>query len=206
MRDLSLRLTVRGAVLAVALVGALWVAPALLGCLRAAAAEEGAYATGEPASFAEPARGPETNLPLPRFVSMKASSANARRGPSQSYRIDWEFVRRGMPLQVTAEYGHWRRVQDAEGQGGWVHHSLLTGGRTVLMRGEDMVPLRTEPSEGGRLLAWAEPGAIARLDRCEGAWCRISAEPPDACEGLWCRISTGRIDGWVAKAVLWGVE
>jgi SH3-like domain-containing protein len=188
MRVLTLRLAVLSAVLATAL--------ALPGGLRAAAEE----------AAGEPVRGPETNLPLPRFVSMKAASANARRGPSQSYRIDWEFVRRGMPLRVTGEYGHWRRVEDAEGQGGWVHHSLLTGVRTVLMRGGDMVPVLEEPSERGRLIAWAEPGAVARLDRCEGDWCRISAERPEACEGLWCRISSGRIDGWAPKGMLWGVE
>ena len=32
--------------------------------------------------------GPETNLPMPRFVSLKASESNVRRGPSLSHRID----------------------------------------------------------------------------------------------------------------------
>ena len=35
--------------------------------------------------------GPETNLPLPRFVSLKAGKANIRRGPGLTYRIDWIF-------------------------------------------------------------------------------------------------------------------
>ena len=65
-------------------------------------------------------RGPVTNLPMPRYVSLKADEGNARRGPSLSHRIDWVFTRRDMPLEVTAEYGHWRRVQDRDGQGGWV--------------------------------------------------------------------------------------
>jgi SH3-like domain-containing protein len=187
MRALSLRLAVLGAVLAVVLVPA--------GGLRAAAEEA-----------AEPVRGAVTNLPLPRYVSLKASSGNARRGPNLSYRVDWEFLRRGMPLRVTAEYGQWRRVEDAEGQGGWMHHGLLSGARTVMVQGAEMAPMLTEPSDRGRLIAWAEPGAVARLDLCEGEWCRISAESPEACEGLWCRISTGRVDGWVPRGVLWGVD
>ena len=69
------------------------------------------------------ALGPETNLPMPRFVSLKASEANVRRGPSLTHRIDWVFKRRDMPLQVVAEYGHWRRVIDRDGQGGWVHYT-----------------------------------------------------------------------------------
>jgi SH3-like domain-containing protein len=52
-------------------------------------------------------RGPVTNLPLPRFVSLKASEGNVRRGPSLTHRIDWVFTRRDMPLEITAEHGHW---------------------------------------------------------------------------------------------------
>ncbi len=188
MRALSLRLAVLVAVLAVV--------PAPGGVLYAAAEE----------AVAEAERGPVTNLPLPRYVSLKAGSANARRGPNLSYRVDWEFRRRGLPLKVVAEYGQWRRVEDAEGQGGWMHHGLLSGARTVMVQGAEMAPMLTEPSDRGRLIAWMEPGAIARLEGCDGDWCRISAESPEECEGVWCRISAGRIDGWVAKGVLWGVE
>ena len=43
-------------------------------------------------------RGAVTNLPLPRFVSIRADSANARRGPGLDHRVDWEFVRRNLRL------------------------------------------------------------------------------------------------------------
>ena len=69
-------------------------------------------------------RGSVTNLPIPRFVSLKAAEGNVRRGPSLSHRIDWIYKQRNMPLEVTAEFGHWRRVRDREGAGGWVHYSL----------------------------------------------------------------------------------
>ena len=72
---------------------------------------------GSTGALARDARGPVTNLPLPRFVSMKASEANVRRGPSLTHRIDWVFKRRGMPLEVTAEFGHWRRVRDHDNAG-----------------------------------------------------------------------------------------
>ncbi|MGR3493482.1 MAG: SH3 domain-containing protein, partial [Shimia sp.] len=78
-------------------------------------------------------RGPVTNFPLPRYVTMKAAEANVRRGPSQSHRIDWVFKRRDMPLRITAEHGHWRRVQDRDGMGGWVHYALLSGARSVIV-------------------------------------------------------------------------
>ena len=77
-------------------------------------------------------RGPVTNLLIPRYVSLKASEANARRGPSLSHRIDWVFKKKGMPLEIYGEYDNWRRVRDAEGAGGWIHYSLLSGVRSYI--------------------------------------------------------------------------
>lgn len=150
--------------------------------------QNGVQATNATASA--PTFGPETHLPLPRYVSLKASESNVRRGPSLSHRIDWVFTRRGMPLQVVAEYGHWRRVVDRDGQGGWVHYTLLSGVRTVIVDA-DMLPLRRSPSPDAPENAELEAGVIAQLDECEIDWCRLEA---------------GGYKGWAPKAVLWGVE
>ena len=134
-------------------------------------------------------RGPVTNLPLPRFVSLKGSEGNARRGPSLSHRIDWVFKHAGMPLKVTAEFGHWRRVEDRDGAGGWVHYSLISGVRTVIVE-DDMTELHARADAKSSVTALAEAGAIAKLGDCTHDWCEISAE--DA-------------DGWVEKTKIWGV-
>lgn len=137
----------------------------------------------------EHARGPVTNLPLPRFVSLKASEGNVRRGPSLTHRIDWVFKRRDMPLQVTAEHGHWRRVQDRDGAGGWVHYALLSGVRTVLVE-QDMLAVHARPADDAPVTARFELGVVARLGECSHDWCRISA---------------GGYRGWTRKESLWGV-
>ena len=90
---------------------------------------------------AQERKGKVTNLPVPRFVSLKTSEGNVRRGPSLTHRIDWVFKRRSMPLRVTAEHGHWRRVEDRDGLGGWVHYSLLSGARSVIVE-KDLLILR----------------------------------------------------------------
>ena len=135
-------------------------------------------------------RGKVTKLPIPRFVSLKAEEGNVRRGPSLSHRIDWVFKRRNMPLRVTGEHGHWRRVQDRDGQGGWVHYSLLSGVRHVIVEA-DLTPMRVKPNGESEVNAYAEAGVVARLGTCTKEWCRINA---------------GSSRGWVKKAVLWGVK
>lgn len=142
------------------------------------------------ASFEAPDIGPETNLPLPRYVSLKVREANVRRGPSLTHRIDWVFQRRDMPLQVVAEYGHWRRVIDRDGQGGWVHYTMLSGVRTVIVD-EDHMALRTKPSDTAPERAELEQNVIARLGDCEADWCELSA---------------GGYTGWGHKSRLWGVD
>jgi SH3-like domain-containing protein len=149
-----------------------------------------ALAPAAPAAASDPDHGPVTNLPLPRFVSLRAESANARRGPSLDQRVDWEFVHQGLPLEITAEYGQWRRVQDADGMGGWVHHALLSGVRTALVRGAAAVPLRAGPTDRAAVRAMAEPGVVGRLETCDEGWCEIAAD------GL---------RGWLPRATLWGV-
>ncbi|MFD3188945.1 SH3 domain-containing protein [Sedimentitalea sp. HM32M-2] len=144
---------------------------------------------GTAAAQVAPKRGPVTNLPMPRYVSMKASEGNVRRGPSLTHRIDWVFKRRDMPLQITAEFGHWRRVQDRDGAGGWVHYALLSGVRTVLVE-KDMLPVHARPDPQSPVNAAFELGVVARLGKCLDDWCRISA---------------GGYRGWAEKRHLWGV-
>ncbi|OWU84665.1 aspartyl-trna synthetase [Oceanicola sp. 22II-s10i] len=133
--------------------------------------------------------GPETHLPLPRYVSMRAQEGNVRRGPSLTHRIDWVFTHQNMPLQIVAEHGHWRRVRDQDGMGGWVHYSLLSGNRTVLVSAEE-IELRMRPDAKAGLTAKLEQGVIARLGDCSEEWCHLRV---------------AGVSGWTHKDGLWGV-
>ena len=134
--------------------------------------------------------GKVTKRPIPRYVSMKASEGNVRRGPSLTHRIDWVFKRRDMPLRITAEHGHWRRVEDRDGMGGWVHYSLLSGTRTVLIE-KDMLTLHARPDAQAPVMAALEMGVVARVSECGGEWCLLKS---------------GGFRGWAPKARLWGVR
>lgn len=138
----------------------------------------------------DPNRGAVTNLPLPRFVSLKGNEGNARRGPGLTHRIDWVFTRSGMPLRITAEYEHWRRIEDAEGVGGWVHYALLSGVRSVLVAA-DMADFHSSPQDEADVVFKAERNVVAWVEECLPDWCRLSVDGEK---------------GWVRKSALWGVS
>ncbi len=137
----------------------------------------------------DPSRGAVTNLPVPRFVTLKTDEGNARRGPGLTHKIDWVFTRVGMPLRVTGEYENWRRVEDAEGAGGWVHFSLLSGARSALVM-QPIAEFHEVAVDGARVVFQAEAGVVGRVLECAAEWCRMS-------------VDGGR--GWVRKAAIWGV-
>ena len=137
----------------------------------------------------ESQRGQVTNLPIPRYVSLKTKEANARRGPSLSHKIDWIYKRENIPLEIYAEYENWRRVRDFEGLGGWIHYTLLSGIRYVLVK-DELLEMRLLPSSEAQVIARVPQRNIATLDKCNLDWCRI--------------VDDG-YKGWVLKSGIWGV-
>jgi SH3-like domain-containing protein len=79
------------------------------------------------------AKGRETGLPVPRFVSLKSREARTRVGPSLDYGTQWVYQVAGLPVEITAEYGNWRQIRDCDGVSGWMHRALLSSNRTALV-------------------------------------------------------------------------
>lgn len=139
----------------------------------------------------------ESGLPIPRFVSISAGEANLRAGPGHRYPVEWVYVRRNLPVEIIAEHEHWRRVRDWEGLEGWLHRSLLSGRRTVVVVGEEPHPLRSRPTDQSSIVARVEPGVIARLLRC--------SSPAEGPEGAWCTVEVSGYIGRLPRSNLWGV-
>ncbi|MBM3555247.1 MAG: hypothetical protein FJX47_06805 [Alphaproteobacteria bacterium] len=138
---------------------------------------------------AEAAESGASGLPVPRFVTLKSDKVNARSGPGRQYPIAWVFQRKGMPVEIVAEFEQWRQVRDIDGAEGWVQQSLISGRRAAVIAGERRV-LWSEPTESSIALALVEPGVIAAMSACKGDWCQV------------------RLDGakgWIRRGELWGV-
>ena len=131
-----------------------------------------------------------SGAPVPRFVSLLATKANARAGPGEQYPIVWVYHGRGLPLEVVREWGPWREVRDAEGEGGWMLKALLSSQR-YLMATRTVRTLHERPDIASRPVWRAEPGVVMRVVTCAPAWCRVSAQ--------------GR-SGWILRAHVWGLR
>lgn len=132
-------------------------------------------------------------LPVPRFVSLRTNPVNLRIGPGVRYQIDWVYVRKGLPVEVIAEYETWRRIRDPDGAEGWVHQSMLSGRRSaVIVAATGPVPLRKADSEPSDVAAMIEPGVVVALQRCPVG-------------GAACRVEVAGHQGWLSRAALWGL-
>lgn len=144
------------------------------------------------------AQGRESQLKVPRFVSLKANRVNLRKGPGTDYPTSWVFRRAGLPVEIIKEFEAWRQVRDAEGTTGWVLGTLLSGRRTAQVlpwevkasQERPQVALSASESENSHAIALIEAGVIADVHECDGKWCLVSVD---------------KYRGYIGQSKLWGV-
>jgi len=137
------------------------------------------------------AAAPQTAAPdkLPRFASLRSDEVNLRVGPGENYPIEWVLKRKDMPVEIIEHFQNWLRVQDWQGDKGWLLDRMITGKREVLVNGV-VRDVRKAPDTASPVVARVEPGVIARLLDLQGPWCHIEA---------------GGYSGWVRREEVWGV-
>lgn len=149
------------------------------------------FAVGLPAAQAEEAASilNPSGLPVPRFVTLKSDYVNARVGPGKRYPIRWVFRRKELPVSIVEEFANWRKIEDKDGDGGWVHKSLLSGNRSAIVK------------DGTRYL-YSRPDATSRpvVKLSENVIVRVTSCAPD-----WCELAVAAHKGWLRKTDMWGV-
>lgn len=144
-----------------------------------------------------PAAAPAAETPKPpdlkptiHFAALRAEKVNLRSGPSADFPIQWVYVRRGLPVEVVANFDIWRKIRDSEGTEGWVNQQMLTGRRSILVAGA-VRDLRHDPKPDGAVVAKLEPGVVASVAKCDPTWCEVKA---------------GGYKGWLIRTDVWGLE
>lgn len=131
-----------------------------------------------------------SGLPVPRFVGLKNAETFCRAGPAFAYPVAITYLRAGTPVLVVAETtDHWRKIRDVEGAECWTHQTTLRAASHVMALDETTLYARPDPNSAVR--ARLAPDVLARIERAEGDWARVSADGAR---------------GWAQSERLWGVE
>ena len=126
---------------------------------------------------------------VPYWATIRFEEVNMRVGPSQEYKIDWVYHRRGLPVKVIRVREGWRLVEDPEGTRGWIAASQLHPDRGTLVIGKGLADIRADANRSSALQWRAQPGVVAKLGRCRENWCEVDV---------------GGRKGWMQADRLWG--
>lgn len=114
---------------------------------------------------------------VPYWASIASGEAMTRAGPGRNYPGLWLYKRRDLPVKVLQVYESWRKIEDPDGEQGWMLVTLMSGQRTAIIRASEPVAVRVKPDPGAAIRYRAEPGVVGRIDHCDGDWCHIAFGP-----------------------------
>lgn len=127
----------------------------------------------------------------PYWASIDEGEARMRTGPSTEFPVKWVYKRQFLPVKVIAVHEVWRKIEDPDGDQGWMHVRLLSPDRTALVTGSGVAALRDTPEATSRIAWRVEPGVVGRIEDCAKGWCRLDV--------------AGRT-GYIEAERLWGDE
>ena len=127
------------------------------------------------------------------FFSLKSDKVNLRTGPGERFPIQWVYQERHYPVEVIDSFDVWRQIREQDGTIGWVNEKMLSKDRYVVVKEEEK--LLDSPSISGRVVAYIQPGVLARVYSCpSGDFCRLRFTYEDR-----------KVEGWFPRRFVWGL-
>lgn len=127
----------------------------------------------------------------PYWASIASGEAMMRTGPGRNYPGTWLYKRRDLPIRVIQVYPNWRKIEDPDGEQGWMLVTLLSDRRTGIVKPGSPRDIHSKADANSSVRYRAEHGVVGRLEKCNGSWCRIQI---------------GKREGWIAQGEIWGVS
>lgn len=135
--------------------------------------------------------GAVTKEPIPRFMALRFDEVNLRVGPGTNYPISWVYHRRDLPVEVLAEIGDWRKLQDQDQVVGWVKASSLWKRRSVVVVGADQT-MHAKADDTAADVAKLRVGVVLHVLQCPAG-------------GAWCEVEINAYRGWIKRAGVYGL-
>ena len=130
----------------------------------------------------------------PYYASIKSNRVNSHKGPGKEYKISFEYIQKGTPVMIIAKYDHWRKIKDPIGDESWIHKSMLSTKRFVIVMSEKPAKLMNKTNEASEIVAFVKKNVVLELMSVRGNWCNVVF-----------RGNTGKYSGWIKKSDVFGV-
>jgi SH3-like domain-containing protein len=96
-------------------------------------------------------------------------------------------------MEIIAEFEEWRKVRDKSGDSGWIHKSMLSQKRYVIIL-EDNLLLHKDENPESPTVARFQKNAMAQIIKCNALNCQLLVRTP-----------ASTIKGWAPRRHLWGL-
>lgn len=127
------------------------------------------------------------------MATINGSNVNLRKGPGVNYGAEWKYGK-GVPVRIIKKQNDWVKVQDFEGETGWIFHSLLHKEPRVIVKidqkSNPYIHIRKRPTTKSKIIGQAANGVIFSKKSEHDEWVEVEHD-------------TG-LEGWIKKEYVWG--
>lgn len=123
------------------------------------------------------------------MVSVTVEDSSMRSGPGDKYPVVWTLGV-GFPLSAVEEQGEWYKVEDFDGDTGWIRKKVVGRAPHVIVKAEK-ANVRSGPSDRYKLIGKAKRGVVFQNLKVKGNWVKVKHG-----KGL---------SGWISRSLLWGL-
>ncbi len=128
-----------------------------------------------------------SNAIAAEYGSVSKDGINVRSGPDTNAEIYWE-VFKDFPLKIVQHKNQWAKVEDFEGDTGWIYAPLISDKKTVIIKVKK-ANIRVGPGENYEIVASALYGVVFDAGKTDGEWLQIS--------------HSDGTKGWIHKSLVW---
>ncbi len=123
-----------------------------------------------------------------KTISIAKNDVNMRAEPSTDAKVVFQ-LKEGYPLKVLSTKGEWLKVEDFEGDTGWVHKTVA-GATKHLIVNHDAANLRSGPNASHDSIDTLKYGEVVQVRGAQGNWFKVQTATGSA--------------GWINRKLVWG--
>ena len=125
------------------------------------------------------------------WLSLKYDKTYLRSGPSRQNKVLWTYKKKGLPIKVIRKKGDWYEVEMPERITGWISSTQISFKRRVLVISDELIDIRRKEKKTSKVIAKVGKNVVGELIGCQKTICKIDYY---------------KIEGFIEKEFLWGVD